>query len=242
MWIAVLAGGLASAGGETPPADGGGLIALKALLDEMRSVQTLSTSFRCEKRMESLDVPLLSQGRLLVARREERVSMRLTTESPYFSELILADGKSRARSQHEASWSSSDQSSRPGLTAVMVLVAGCSVGELGNLADYFSVRPAETAAAPPSPPDPVPKTWFVLEPTNKDMAIAVREVRLGFAGPGVKSAPGIRSLTDAVIVTAQGDVTHYEFFSPAFNAALPADAFRPVTLRPEGVFGAEVSP
>jgi hypothetical protein len=202
------------------------LNALQSLL-AASTTDTLEASFRCEKRILSLDTPLRSAGQLIVARHSGRISLRLSTESPYISELILADGKSRAHSQHESAWTTSDQSSRPGMAAVMVLIAGCCAGEPGNLPELFTVRAARDDELPSKPEAPT-QTWFVLEPSNKDLALAVRQLKLGFSRTG----PTPR-LTDAIIETAQGDTTHYDFFNAKPNATLPADAFKPINLHPE---------
>jgi hypothetical protein len=88
-----------------------------------------------------LKAPLNSAGKLSLARDDRgRISMRLTTFTPYVSDLILAEGKTRARSQHETEWTTSNQSSRPGHTAVVAMLGEWWMGEMGRTDEYFSVR------------------------------------------------------------------------------------------------------
>jgi hypothetical protein len=78
-----------------------------------------------------------------------------------------------------------------------------------------ATRPAEAAE------------MFVLTPVNKDLAVAVKRVRVGMVGGAVVTGKKPSRLAYCEIVTAQDDVTRYWFFDGKVNAALPADEFRP---------------
>ncbi len=140
---------------------GGGGDALKALTDHwagLRDVQTLEARFVCEKQLAALETPLHSEGRLWIGKsRNDRSDapqgVRFSTDKPYVSELILTGGKVYARSQHEADWTKTNQSSRPGLTAVMGQLGGWSTGDATKIAEMYSVAVSadHVPAAPEQP-------------------------------------------------------------------------------------------
>src|SRR3954471_21161373 len=78
----------------------------------LKDVRTLHAHFICEKKLQTLDTPLVSQGELWIKKDSKDVpgGVRFTTNSPYLSELILTEGKVFARSQHETEWTKSNQS------------------------------------------------------------------------------------------------------------------------------------
>jgi hypothetical protein len=211
--------------------------AVKALdehLTSLRGINTLEVQFACEKRLALLDSPLVSSGRLWI-RGGHDGAVRFSTQKPYVSELILVDGKVHARSQHEITWTTTNQAARPGLTAVMLQLGGWSTGQGAGLTEMYAVTRAANTAKLPTPPEQAgkagmaagaePAELFVLTPVNKDLAIAVKRVTVAMvAGEGDKR---ISRLAFLEIVTAQDDVTRYWFFGGQVNAALPADVFKP---------------
>ncbi len=130
----------------TAAASGEALGALQKHLGVLKGVNTLEAKFVCEKRLAMLDSPLVSSGRLWIRKGSGKGeggvggnAVRFSTETPYESELILAEGKAYGRSQHETEWAINSQSARPGLTAVMQQLGGWSTGDAGNLTDFYAV-------------------------------------------------------------------------------------------------------
>jgi outer membrane lipoprotein-sorting protein len=212
---------------------------LESHLASLKEVQTLHARFICEKRLAMLESPLVSSGELWIKKgqNKEPGSVRFSTETPYVSELILTDGKVHARSQHEQSWTTTNQSARPGLTAVMGQLGGWSTGDAGKVSDLYAVSVAPASEKIPSPPEvasskgQLPKSFdephpdlFILTPTNKDLAFAVKQVTIAITPPTSKE-PG--KLLYIEITTAQDDQTRYWFFAGQINASLPADIFKP---------------
>jgi hypothetical protein len=117
--------------------DAAAVKALDAHLASLKGTMTLEVGFVCEKRLAMLESPLASSGRLWV-RGGNDGAMRLSTQKPYVSELILEGGKVHARSQHETTWTTTNQSTRPGLTAVMLQWGGWSTGQRGNLTEMYA--------------------------------------------------------------------------------------------------------
>jgi outer membrane lipoprotein-sorting protein len=199
-------------------------------LDALKDVATLEARFVCEKRLALLDTPLVSSGRVWIRRGEKSSenAVRFSTEKPYVSELILAEGKVYARSQHENEWAKSNQSSRPGLTAVMGELGGWATGDAGKLAQMYSVTAVDTAIPPkPAGADPAatlpanaPADTFLLTPTNKDLAKAVKQITLS-----VDRTAG--TLLYIEIITQQDDATRYWFGNVDKNAQLPAGIIEP---------------
>lgn len=225
---------------EAPVSDPAAQQALEAHLQTLKEIKTLEVNFICEKKLALLDSPLVSSGQLWIKRGEKSGggSVRFSTQQPYVSELILTGGKVYARSQHEKNWTATNQSSRPGLTAVMLQLGEWSTGEVGKLTDMYAVEKSGDKA-PPTPLEkknvmPENADVFALSPVNKDLAIAIKQIRLALAkGPGKESS----RLVFAEIQTTQGDLTRYWFFDGKLNAELPADVFKP-----EAGSGAEKSP
>jgi outer membrane lipoprotein-sorting protein len=211
-----------------PPA----LQELQARLDALKDVKTLETRFVCEKRLALLDSPLVSSGRLWIRKDDARGTggaVRFSTEHPYLSELILADGKVFGRSQHEKEWTTNNQSTRPGLSAVMVQLGGWSTGDAGKITDFYAISRAPDDAAVPAAPEgslgrsTLPKgpvDFFVLTPTNKDLAAAVKRIELAIHRQ-------TSQLVFIEIASQQDDATRYWFFDAHANAALPPDLFKP---------------
>lgn len=204
---------------------------LATALAGLKDVKTLQADFVCMKQLQALDTPLTSSGHVWIQRGESGAagSVRFTTRHPYVSEIILSDGKVWARSQHEEEWTKSNQSSRPGLTAVMGELGGWATGDASKLSDLYSVTEA-SAAIPPAPeaastqPADAPAgqaaTTFTLTPTNKDLAKSVKQIRIVFD-------PAAATLRFIEIVTEQGDMTRYWFTGVQKNAALPVGIFEP---------------
>jgi len=227
--------------GAGPSSDSEALKGLEAHLASLKGVKTLEVKFECEKRLAALEVPLESSGRLWI-RGGEGGAVRFSTEKPYVSELILAEGKVHAKSQHETSWTTTNQATRPGLTAVMVQLGGWSTGAGGGLAEMYAV----TRGAGKIPPRPGQKTeeageLFVLVPVDKELAVAVRRVTMGMVGKGGNraglqvdariggDADATSRLAFLEIVTVAGgqeDVTRYWFFEGKVNGELPEGVFK----------------
>ena len=213
--------GACAAQGQTPlaatmPAAG---VALDAHLAAMANIKTLQADFVCEKDLAMLESPLVSHGTLVIAKPQ---SVRFSTHKPYVSELILHDGKVLQKSQHETEWTRSDQSTRPGLNAIMGQLAGWSVGNAGKIGEFYQVAWAEK----PLPPVPGEKQsagavdTFLLTPTNADLLKVIKEMRLAF---DAKS----HQLLAVRFITQPGDTTTYWFSEPKIDGTLPADVFAP---------------
>jgi outer membrane lipoprotein-sorting protein len=234
MWTqAAMAGAVVAVAGAAW-ADTRGGDAEKELADRlaaMKDVRTIEASFVCEKRLALLETPLVSSGRVWIRRggkSGEEGAVRFSTEKPYISELILSGGKVFARSQHEEGWSKSNQSARPGLTAVMGELGGWSTGDAGKLAELYSVARSDAAVPPPPAssgatmpavtPAPAPVDTFLLTPTNKDLARAVKEITIALD----RQTGGLAYIE---IETQQGDQTRYWFSDVKRNAELPKGVF-----------------
>ena len=215
------------------------LAGLQSRLNSLHDVETLHARFICEKHLAMLESPLVSSGELWIKKGQnnEPGSVRFSTETPYVSELILSGGKVHARSQHEDKWTTTNQSTRPGLTAVMAQLGGWSTGSAGNLSDLYAITTAEKEGRIPPPPqvsatkappksfDDQHSTLFVLTPTNKDLAVAVKSITLAMTEPAAKEPS---KLIYIEITTAQDDQTRYWFYDGQINTQLPADIFQPV--------------
>lgn len=234
----------APAAGEPPVSE------LQAHLDALKNVKTLTASFICEKRLKLLDSPLVSSGQVSIRKAEDGNrpgragggggrggggAVRFSTQRPYLSELILIDGKVHGRSQHETQWTTASQAARPGLSAVMVQLGGWSTGDAGTLADMYSLARAPSAVPPPPQgavpgPRPAIKTGrdgidtYLLTPTHKDLAIAIKSIELAFDQAS-------HQLLSIQITTAQDDVTRYWFFDVQLDPPLGPQVFSPT---PEG--------
>jgi outer membrane lipoprotein-sorting protein len=208
---------------------------LQSHLGALKDVRTLSARFVCEKRLAMLESPLVSAGQLWIRKTDDKEgggAVRFATSTPYTSDLILAEGKVQARSQHETEWTVTNQSTRPGLSAVMVQLGGWLAGDAGKLTDLFTVGYAPSGATIPAPPqvegidtrtikagsDGV--ETFVLTPSNKDLAVALKSIELVIDRPSHK-------LLSIAITTAQDDVTRYWFYDVQLNPTIPADTFKP---------------
>ena len=222
--LLLLAG--AAVRGETPSS---AQQALVARLVPMKEVHTLKARFLCEKRLALLESPLESSGQVWIRRGEEAADngVRFSTEKPYVSELILTDGKVYARSQHEEEWAKSNQSSRPGLTAVMNELGAWATGDVGQITDMYSVAAGEAGAAIPAAPGAdffkgtrPDAEIFLLTPTNADLAKAVKRITLG-----LDRKTG--TLVYLEILTEQEDATRYWFGDVQTNGELPAGIFEP---------------
>jgi outer membrane lipoprotein-sorting protein len=195
-------------------------------LAALHDVTTLEARFLCEKRLALLETPLVSSGRVWIKRGNKagEGAVRFSTEKPYVSELILAEGKVYARSQHETEWAKSNQSSRPGLTAVMGELGGWATGDASNIAAMYTVAAASPLVpAPPgnaaAPANSAIDT-FTLTPANKDLAKAVKQITLT-----LDRAAG--TLLYIEIITTQDDTTRYWFTDVTKNALLPEGIFEP---------------
>ena len=220
-FLGLLSLSLVAAGGVAADSD-----AMKALAtgwDALKGVKTLSARFVCEKNLAALETPLHSEGRVWIEKGEsgKEGAVRFSTEKPYVSELILTDGKVYARSQHETEWSKTNQSSRPGLTAVMSQLGGWSTGDAAKINDMYSVSRVESVPTIPGV-ESVPQNVeaFVLTATNKDLAKAVKQVTIAVD----RAAHTLRYVE---IVTQQGDSTRYWFYDVRTNAPLPPNVFKP---------------
>jgi outer membrane lipoprotein-sorting protein len=217
-----------SLGAENPTAPAHSLTAHLAALKDTR---TLNAQFICEKRLALLETPLLSSGQLWIKKGDPKDgAVRFSTQKPYTSELILIDGKVHVRSQHETDWSRTNQSSRPGLTAVMSQLGGWSTGDPGKLTEHYAI--ATSADPVPDLPAGAAKEnnkpgadVYALTPTNKDLLKAVKKITLAI---DQKS----HHLLFIEILTQQDDVTRYWFFNVRTNADLPNDIFSPNTAPP----------
>ncbi|HVS72087.1 MAG TPA: outer membrane lipoprotein carrier protein LolA [Phycisphaerae bacterium] len=248
VWVAVVlvVGGGAVLGmgvarGEGGDAGGGDAVkVLGERLGEMKDVRTLHARFVCEKDLALLETPLVSSGEVWIRRGGEGekeggagsgAAVRFSTEKPYVSELILVEGKVYARSQHEESWSKSNQSSRPGLTAVMGQLGGWATGDAGKVSQMYSValaagKEAEIPAVPKEGGELHVEAGgggkgvdvFVLTPTNEDLAKAVKKITLAVD----RGTGGLEYIS---IETEQGDVTRYWFGDVERNGELPKDVF-----------------
>ena len=192
----------------------------------LKDVKTLSARFVCEKNLAALETPLNSEGRLWILKKDadkDNGAVRFSTETPYISELILADGKVFARSQHEEEWTKTNQASRPGLTAVMGQLGGWSTGDTSKIADMYAVTIGDPANIPPAPgakTERRPIDAFLLTPTNKDLAKAVKQVTLALDSTS-------HYLYFIEITTQQDDITRYWFVDVQTNSPLPTDVFKP---------------
>jgi outer membrane lipoprotein-sorting protein len=234
--IIVLAAIVAAPVATAADTDADALRGLQEHLAALKDVKTLTAKFICEKRLAMLDSPLVSTGRLWIRKSDDKGAggaVRFSTDKPYISELILVDGKVHGRSQHENEWTTTNQSTRPGLSAVMVQLGGWSTGDAGKLTDMYSVARAAASAKIPPPPENAAGVKignegvdiFVLTPTNKDLAIAVKSIE-------VSLDRSTHQLLSIQITTAQDDVTRYWFHNVQLNAALAADIFQPAKAAP----------
>ncbi|MGN6370609.1 MAG: LolA family protein [Phycisphaerae bacterium] len=197
---------------------------LSADWDALKDVKTLEAHFVCEKNLAALETPLHSEGRVWIRKGEDAKegAVRFSTEKPYVSELILADGKVYARSQHETEWTKTGQASRPGLTAVMSQLGGWSTGNAAKISDMYTV--SRGSAVPPMPDASTAASpgvdVFILTTANKDLAKAVKQVTIAVD----RAAHTLRFVE---ILTQQGDATRYWFYDVHTNVTLPADIFKP---------------
>jgi hypothetical protein len=253
MGWALLAGGAPGDGSAATVPDAAAELAMR--LAAIRGVRTLETQFVCQKRVVNLETPLLGGGRMWMEAAEADDAgsggMRIATEWPYVSELILTRGKAMARSQHETEWSTTAQSERPGLTATMVQLGHWSLGERGR-EDLFAVsrggeaipaRPGVSSGRGSAAPqaDAMPGVLFVLAPVNKELQISVKRVTLGFRAPATdpsdhavradRTDPTVALLIYAEIVTAQDDVSRYWFFDAHLNRESDHDMLKPESPR-----------
>jgi outer membrane lipoprotein-sorting protein len=212
--------------GQTVPAGGDALKELEAHWAGLRDVHSLEARFVCEKDLAALDTPLHSEGQLWIGKRSAASNedgVRFSTEKPYVSELILTGGKVYARSQHETEWTKTNQSSRPGLTAVMGQLGGWSTGDTSQIAAMYAVT--KSAAAIPTMPmkhvagDEGATDVYVLTPTNADLAKAVKTVTLALD----RKTNVLRYIE---ILTQQDDATRYWFFDVKLNVDLPAGVLK----------------
>ncbi|HVX84872.1 MAG TPA: hypothetical protein VH253_08660 [Phycisphaerae bacterium] len=234
VWVVVGVAiwGMGVARGESGGDRGGSVKVLGERLGEMKDVRTVHARFVCEKQLKLLETPLVSSGEVWIRRSGEKEggAVRFSTEKPYVSELILVEGKVYARSQHEAGWTKSNQSSRPGLTAVMGELGGWATGDAGKVSQMYRVA---LAAGKEAEIPVVPKEGgdlhvvagvgggvdtFVLTPTNEDLAKAVKKITLALDR-------GTGGLMYIAIETAQGDVTRYWFGDVERNGELPKGVF-----------------
>lgn len=194
---------------------------LTAHLKALKDTTTLHARFICTKNLAALETPLVSQGELWIKRgdRAGETSVRFSTEKPYTSELILTGGKVLARSQHETQWTTTNQSTRPGLSAVMSQLAGWSTGDPGKLTEMYEIKRGAV------PTGDQPADVYILTPTNKDMLKAIKEITLTI---DVKT----HTLIMLRIQTQQDDTTEYHFLAVEMNKELPKDIFSPNTAPP----------
>ncbi len=215
--LSLFASGLAAA-------DADAAKSLAAEWEGLNGVKTLEARFVCEKNLAALETPLHSEGRVWIQKGEngKEGSVRFSTEKPYVSELILTDGKVFARSQHETEWSKTNQSSRPGLTAVMSQLGGWSMGDAGKIGEMYSVSRGDPVPPMPGAASNAPQDVdvFVLAPTNKDLVKAVKRVTIAVDR-------GLHTLRYVEIITQQADSTRYWFYDVHTNVMLPADVFKP---------------
>jgi outer membrane lipoprotein-sorting protein len=206
---------------------------LIAHLAALKDTQNLEARFVCEKRLEALETPLISRGRLWIRKgdpREGQGAVRFSTEKPYVSELILARGKVLVRSQHESDWTQTNQSGRPGLAAIMAQLGGWSTGEPGKITEMYAIASSADPlpGMPPSSDTPRPPSavdTFALTPTNKDLAKVVKRV-------AVAIDRSTHHLVFLEILTQQDDHTRYWFYDVKINVELPADIFSPSAAAP----------
>ncbi|MCL2646831.1 MAG: outer membrane lipoprotein carrier protein LolA [Phycisphaerales bacterium] len=213
---------------QTLPSPKDATAALAAHLAALKETRTLQANFICEKRLAALDTPLISRGHVLVRRgdpREGEGALRIVTETPYFSELILAKGKLLARSQHETEWTKTNQPTRPGLTTVLSQLGGWSASDTGKITDMYTIS-TSTASIPASPNGTVQSAAadvFTLTPTNKDLLRVVKQITFA-----VDRAS--HHLLFLQMSTQQDDATRYWFYDIKANVQFPADAFVPTTV------------
>jgi outer membrane lipoprotein-sorting protein len=220
---------------------------LQAHLDRMKDVRTLAVKFVCEKRLAALDSPLVSSGRLWIRKGDAKTpgAIRFSTQQPYLSELIIADGKIYGRSQHEEQWTTNEQSKRPGLSGVMVQLGGWSTGEAGAAAEMYEVERLPDARVPLRPAtggsgigatatrpadDKADVDVFRLVPKDKDFKAAVKDIEVA-----LDRATG--HMLSIAITSAQGDVTRYWFYDAELNGtgdkAVGPDLFKPGAAAPK---------
>jgi outer membrane lipoprotein-sorting protein len=210
---------------------------LTSHLAALKDTTTLSANFLCEKKLAALETPLLSRGQLWIQKGDashggDGAAIRFSTEKPYTSELILTNGKVLARSQHETEWTKTNQSSRPGLTAVMSQLGGWSTGDAGKLAEEYTIA-ASNGPIPTMPssngPAQSPKPEadvYTLTPTNKDLLKAIKKITLA-----VDKKSHILLFLE--ILTQQDDTTRYWFYNVQTNKPLPENIFSPNTVAPQ---------
>lgn len=185
-----------------------------------RHVRTVLAAFVCVRQIGTQDPPLVTSGTLYAERPD---SARYSTTQPYRSDLILEDGKVYARTQHENDWTKSNQSSKPGLTAVAGQMAAWSVGEPRKLEEYYSVQngSAEIPAAPVGAAGLEAKSarQFELTPDHRDLKKVVERIRVAFDA-------STKQLRFVQINAVGGEVITY-WFAPADDVKLPKDIFEP---------------
>ena len=202
----------------TEPAVGEARMAFGARLAGLKETKMLQIQFTCTREIQDVETVLTSAGGLWVRAGNHKAgtamvgsggggAVHIRTETPYRSETILRDGKFAGRTQHEGKWQVSNQSSTPGLTAVMGQIAGWCVGDAGRLDEWFSVERGAGEGTTEA---------FLLSPRNPDLQKTVKHVMVTF---DAQRATRVR------ITTAQGDRTTYDFTEWQANGAIPADVF-----------------
>jgi outer membrane lipoprotein-sorting protein len=235
---------------QTRPSDSLAQKSLEGHLEKLKDVRTLEVQFVCQRQLATVDAPLVCAGRMWMrkgARQDAKDgvggALRISTEAPFVSELILADGKIYGRSQHESEWTVTAQAARPGLTAVMVQLGAWSTGDTVLWTQMYAVTgernesgdagpqgAAANAIIPQSPAvgglksraagDGRPLDIYMLAPGNSDLAAIVKSIQLAID----RESSMVQSIE---ITTVQGDVTRYWFFEEKANDDLSADLFKP---------------
>jgi len=208
--------------------------AFSRVLASVRGPGHLTAGFVRQHTLAHFDTPLLSSGTLWVASAREGGGERIAVQWPYASDYVFLDGKTKARSQHESKWTLTDQSAKPGLTAMLVQMGAWSMGGVGR-ADLFSIKrgdgliPARPQANELIVNPPAHGDTFLLTAINKDLATSVKQVLLGFAtGPAKGADGGKRMLLQYLeIDTVPGDSVKYWFFEHDVATPLPPDVFDP---------------
>jgi outer membrane lipoprotein-sorting protein len=214
---------------------------LTAHLNALKDTTTLTAQFICQKKLAALETPLLSRGQLWIQKGDAKstdAAIRFSTEKPYTSELILTGGKVLARSQHETEWTKTNQSTRPGLTAVMSQLAGWSTGDPGKLTEMYDIKHSSVTlsfeetteiqrpgAATQRTEKHTDTDLYLLTPTNKDLIKAIKQITFAID-------PKTHFLLMLEILTQQDDTTQYHFYNVEANKPLPENIFSPNTTPP----------
>ncbi len=198
----------------------------------MHAVRAIRVNFRCEKKLQVLKRPFVSEGVITIARPNQ---VRFQTIRPYLSCYILTGHKVFSRNQTDRHWHTAQLDRRESLVMVMRQFAFWSLGKQRSIGKDYSVT--MTRAALPPPPrlsgaqagEPSRRTLpapsravelFSLTPRDSLLAKMIQRVQLGFP-------PKSPHLIFIRITSRHDNQSLYWFDHLRMNPHLPATCFKP---------------